>query len=322
MKAIHLFAGIGGFNPASDWMGWETVAWCEWDPFCQKVLGHYWPNAHFPEAHGHGDITKTDFTKYHGTIDIVTGGFPCQPFSVAGKREGSGDDRFLWPHTLRALTEIQPTYAIFENVFGLTSILESACETDVELQAVKLFSEGGDGDEVEERITEIKRRTISIIIDQLEEVGYTLPKAADGTPIILCVPACAVGAPHRRDRVWFVAHSTRFKNKWNRSTGFYAKPCRDGGNRKATDCPLERKRNSPSLEALGNMGMLPTPNASDNRDRGGPSNPAVARRMEIGKQVGLTMMVDGQLNPRFVGEMMGFPANWLELPFQNTETNP
>lgn len=68
--------------------------------------------------------------------------------------------------------------------------------------------------------------------------------------------------------------------------------------------------------------MLPTPNASDNRDRGGPKDPTVKRRLEMGKQVGLTMMVDGQLNPRFVAEMMGFPINWTELPFQNTEKNP
>lgn len=214
MKHLGLFEGIGGFSLAARWMGWDTVAWCEWNPFCQTVLRH-----HFPEAHGHGDITKTNFTRYANRIDILTGGFPCQPFSVAGKREGSGDDRFLWPATLRALEEIQPTYAIFENVFGLTSILESACETDVELQAVKLFSEGCDGDEVEERITEVKRRTISIIIDQIEEVGYTLPKAADGTPIVLCVPACAVNAPHRRDRVWFIARNTQHNGPFAAKNG-------------------------------------------------------------------------------------------------------
>jgi hypothetical protein len=69
------------------------------------------------------------------------------------------------------------------------------------------------------------------------------------------------------------------------------------------------------------MGLLPTPNASDNRNRGGPKDKAIQRRLEIGKQVGLTMMVDGQLNPRFVMEMMGFPPDWTALPFQNGETN-
>ena len=79
-KHIGLFEGIGGFSLAARWAGWETVAWCEWNEFAQKVLKH-----HFPEAEGHGDITKTDFTKYANTIDIVTGGFPCQPYSLAGK---------------------------------------------------------------------------------------------------------------------------------------------------------------------------------------------------------------------------------------------
>ena len=75
------------------------------------------------------------------------------------------------------------------------------------------------------------------------------------------------------------------------------------------------------LDAVNFYGLLPTPNKSDNRDRGGPSDECVQRREEIGKQVGLTMMVDGQLNPRFVAEMMGFPPDWLELPFQSTEKN-
>ena len=71
---LGLFEGIGGFSLAAKWMGWETKAWCEWNEFGQKVLRH-----HFPEAEGFGDITKTDFTKYANTIDILTGGFPCQP---------------------------------------------------------------------------------------------------------------------------------------------------------------------------------------------------------------------------------------------------
>jgi DNA (cytosine-5)-methyltransferase 1 len=90
MNHLGLFEGIGGFSLAARWMGWNTVAWCEWNEFGQKVLRH-----HFPEAEGHGDITKTDFTKYHGAIDIISGGFPCQPYSSAGKRLGKEDDRHL-----------------------------------------------------------------------------------------------------------------------------------------------------------------------------------------------------------------------------------
>lgn len=203
MKHIGLFEGIGGFSLAGRWAGWETVAWCEWDKKCQRVLKH-----HFPNADAHGDITKSDFSKYAHKADIVTAGFPCQPFSTAGKRLGSDDDRHLWPATLRAVKQIQPRVCVFENVFGLTSILEQACETDVEVEAVQLFSEGDDSAEVGERIREVKQRTISIIVNDVRQAGYSLPETSTGEAIVLCIPACAVNAPHRRDRIWFVA----FKN--------------------------------------------------------------------------------------------------------------
>ena len=107
MKHIGLFEGIGGFSLAARWMGWETIAWCEWNEFGQKILKH-----HFPKAKPHGDITKTDFTIYRGQCDLLTGGFPCQPYSAAGKRLGKADDRHLWPEMLRAIREIQPSWVV------------------------------------------------------------------------------------------------------------------------------------------------------------------------------------------------------------------
>lgn len=115
MKHIDLFAGIGGFSLAARWMGWNTVAWVEWEPFCQKVLRH-----HFPEAEGHGDIDKTDFTKYANTIDILTGGDPCQVSSKIGKREGGGV-LYKWPQFFRAVCEAQPIWMVNENVDGTIS---------------------------------------------------------------------------------------------------------------------------------------------------------------------------------------------------------
>jgi DNA (cytosine-5)-methyltransferase 1 len=97
LKHIGLFEGIGGFSLAAEWMGWETIAWSEWNEFGQKVLSY-----HFPKAKGYGDITKTDFTIYRGQCDILTGGFPCQPYSISGKRKGKEDERHLWPEMLRA----------------------------------------------------------------------------------------------------------------------------------------------------------------------------------------------------------------------------
>lgn len=162
MKHGSLFSGIGGFDLAAQWMGWENVFHCEWNPFGQKVLKHYWP-----KAISYDDITKSDFTIHRGSIDILTGGFPCQPYSSAGKRLGKEDDRHLWPEMLRAIREIQPSWVVGENVRGLTN-----------------WNGGLVFDEVQA---------------DLENEGYEV------TPFLL--PACAVGAPHRRDRIWFVANS-------------------------------------------------------------------------------------------------------------------
>jgi DNA (cytosine-5)-methyltransferase 1 len=162
MRHGSLFSGIGGFDLAAEWMGWENVFHCEWKEFNQRVLKYYWP-----EAISYVDITKSDFTIHRGGIDILTGGFPCQPYSVAGKRKGTEDSRHLWPEMLRAIREIQPSYVVGENVGGLVSW------------------NGG------------------LVFDQvqadLEAEGYEVQ------PFIL--PACAVNAPHRRDRVWFIAYS-------------------------------------------------------------------------------------------------------------------
>ena len=111
-----LFSGIGGFDLAAEWMGWENIFHCEWNPFGQKVLAH-----HFPNSIQYHDITKTDFTIHEGGIDILTGGFPCQPYSTAGKRLGKTDERHLFPEMLRAIKEIKPKWIVGENVRGLVS---------------------------------------------------------------------------------------------------------------------------------------------------------------------------------------------------------
>lgn len=162
MKHGSLFSGIGGFDLASEWMGWENLFHCEINEFGQKILKYYWP-----KAVSYGDITKTDFTIWRGKIDILTGGFPCQPYSHAGKRKGKDDERHLWPEMLRSIREIKPIYIVGENVYGLIN-----------------WNGGLVFDEVQ---------------NDLEAEGYQVQ------PILL--PAASINAPHKRDRVWFVAHS-------------------------------------------------------------------------------------------------------------------
>lgn len=123
MRHASLFSGIGGFDLAADWMGWTNVFQVEKDKFCQQVLAK-----NFPNAIRYGDITETDFTEHRGSIDIISGGFPCQPFSVAGLRKGKNDDRALWSEMRRAIREIKPRYVVGENVTGIINMeLDSVC---------------------------------------------------------------------------------------------------------------------------------------------------------------------------------------------------
>lgn len=149
-------------------MGWENVLSCEFADFPASVLKY-----HFPSADHYGDIRQLDGTKYRGKIDILTGGFPCQPFSSAGKRRGTDDNRFLWPEMLRVIREIQPAWIVAENVRGITSI---------------------DNGMVFERVC-----------SELEANGYEVQP--------FCIPACAVGAPHKRERIWFIANSRGIESR-------------------------------------------------------------------------------------------------------------
>jgi len=163
-----LFSGIGGPELAAEWMGWENVFHCEINLFGQKILKHHESNSDL-----HEDIKKTDFTKYRGSIDIISGGFPCQPYSSAGKRKGKEDDRHLWPEMLRVIREVAPKWVVGENVLGL-----------VNWNGGLVFEE---------------------VQADLEAEGYEVQ------PFIL--PAAGIGAPHQRYRVWFVAHAVNHNRR-------------------------------------------------------------------------------------------------------------
>ncbi len=198
-----LFSGIGGFDLAAEWMGWENIFHCEWNDFGKRILNYYWP-----KAISYGDITQTDFTIHRGRIDILTGGFPCQPYSTAGKRLGKADERHLWPEMLRAIREIKPRYIVGENVYGL-----------VNWNGGMVFNE---------------------VQADLENEGYEVQ------PVIL--PACAVNAPHRRERVWFVACANeRTTGPSRTSTGAIGK---GSGN---NDEPKERGKQTEQHFRYGNV---------------------------------------------------------------------
>lgn len=160
-----LFSGIGGPELAAESLGWENVFHCEINEFGQRILSYYWP-----QSIAYENIKETDFTIHRGSIDVLTGGFPCQPYSTAGKRKGKDDDRHLWPEMLRAIKEIQPRWIVGENVRGLVS-----------------WNGGLVFDEVQA---------------DLEAESYEV------LPFLF--PACAVNAPHRRDRIWFIAYAPSY----------------------------------------------------------------------------------------------------------------
>jgi len=158
LKLLDLFSGIGGFSLGLERTGgFETVAFCEIDTFCQKVLKKHWPDVPV-----YDDVRTLD---YDGTVDIISGGYPCQPFSTAGKRKGAEDDRHLWPSMFSLIKKHRPTWVIGENVaghisMGLDSVLSDLASEDYQCRT-------------------------------------------------FVIPACAINAKHRRDRIWIVAHSKK-----------------------------------------------------------------------------------------------------------------
>jgi len=163
MKVLSLFSGIGGLDLAAEWAGMEIVAFCEIDPYAVKVLKRRWPNVPiFGDIATLGRNSLIERGIRPEEIDVITGGFPCQPFSVAGKRRGKGDERFLWGEFSRLIGEIRPGWVVAENVPGLVRI------------------------------------ALDDVLSDLESKGYAC------FPIVY--PASAVGAPHKRERVFIVAH--------------------------------------------------------------------------------------------------------------------
>ena len=159
---LSLFSGIGGLDFAAEMAGIQTVGQCEWADYPTKVLEKHWPDV--PRWRDIRTLTGESFYEKTGmrTVDVISGGFPCQPFSVAGKRRGKEDDRYLWPEMLRVISELRPTWVVGENVAGIVNM------------------------------------ALDQVYADLENEGYAVQA--------FIIPACAVDAPHRRDRCAIISH--------------------------------------------------------------------------------------------------------------------
>lgn len=207
---VDLFSGIGGFSLAAESCGLRTVVFVERDGARQRDLGHHWPgvpiiaDVNDVDAIERAVVAESNGKRLQeqrmGQVDgqhfqldkapfLLTAGVPCQPASAAGKRQGSGDDRWLWPQTLRVVARLRPRWCVFENPLGLASLALPAALPDVDL----------------ERLRGVPGRTVAEIIRGLDLLGYDLPRDRDGVAWIPCVPAVGVGAFHGRDRLWLIA---------------------------------------------------------------------------------------------------------------------
>jgi DNA (cytosine-5)-methyltransferase 1 len=196
LKVLDLFSVIGGFSLGLERTGgFETVAFCEIDPFCQKVLKKHWPDVPI-----YNDVRTLN---YDGPVDVITGGYPCQPFSLAGKRQGESDDRHLWPAMFSLVKKHRPSWVIGENVAGHIGM------------------------------------GLDDVLSDLEGEAYAVRT--------FVIPACAVDAPHRRDRVWIVAHTDGI-----------------GGNRWATQQGPDRGKISTGIGSLADAAR----GQNDKRERG------------------------------------------------------
>ncbi|WP_084783650.1 DNA cytosine methyltransferase [Paenibacillus sp. FJAT-26967] len=200
MRALSLFSGGGGLDLAAEWAGIHTVAMCEREPYPRAVLRKHWPDVPI-----YDDVCSLTASRLKedgiigpsGTIDVIHGGFPCQPFSHAGKRGGTEDDRYLWPEMFRIISEIRPTWVVAENVDGLLSMEQSDSQVVMEDETT---------------LCEEAEMVLETIRGDFANEGYET--------ITIVLPAAGVGAPHRRYRILIVGHTERGgcgRESWGRS---------------------------------------------------------------------------------------------------------
>ena len=314
MTHASIFSGIGGAELAAAWMGWTNLFHCEIQDFPRQVLD-YW----FPDSISYGDITRTNFEQWNGKVDVLTGGFPCQPFSLAGQRRGADDNRYLWPEMLRAIREINPTWVVGENVTGIKTMVESCEEIKV----------GRTDDLFEENYIyrEESWFTLEKICEELNAAGYSVqPFVFQLVPSELPTEEIVSGLLPTVQTQGLKQCNRKGKTEFFPLELLPTPTALDKGTGRTNKSLSPNAAERPTLALAAKQGFLPTPCASEatkftkklnSKSQMGKSLTAMACNGMIpapsSKKV--TAGKTSQLNPLYVEEMMGFPLMWTALPF-------
>ena len=253
---LSLFSGIGGLDLAAEWAGFRTVGQCEWADYPRAVLEKHWPG--LPRWRDIRTLTKESFYEETGleSVTVLSGGFPCQPFSTAGKRRGKEDDRYLWPEMLRVIQEIRPSWVIVENVAGIVTL------------------------------------ALDTVLSDLESIGYTCQA--------VIIPACAVDAPHRRDRCAILGYSNAPGNGASRSGANVPNPDSTGLQGRKQRGTFDKRGTEEPHRPIGKCGTIVA-----NPDVGAMRHDCNNRRAPVGK-------VNAPVNASILsgtGEVISDPAS-------------